>query len=340
MLPRSSTASASSSASSALARCSTLQWMQWSIAFFVVSSVVFLSQISTKLRTQEAVSMIRHNHLRPAPLEEPHQLVRDTVAGFDAAKLYLAKADFKDEQPDFIVIMSGTRPNGEYWCRDCQVAKEPLNQAFTAKSRHHLLVTVGSHAEWVKSSNPFRTDPLFHIDEIPALLRNNGNLNTSVILTGGAFLSDTDMLDAILGPTQMQPAVEQVDTFDGMMSVLEQHQSSGTTSDLFLYFISGSTPSGELWCPFCAKADTPVMLYYEKFASKDAKLLRVVTAATYEDWHRDDNRFRTQTVIEISGLPMLVRVKPHQDQIAFEEFTTFFEETALLKAFFQGEAFA
>ncbi|ETV81768.1 hypothetical protein H257_05357 [Aphanomyces astaci] len=321
---------------------SSLVGLQVLVALALLSSLYFVSEISSSLHHDSTISMLNTLRFRRSKFHQPN---KHDALDYTEAKDVLYNTTSGD--PYFVLVVSGKLASGEYWCSDCEQARKPLDRAFASTGARHLVVSVGSREDWVNASNPFRVGPLFRVDEIPALLRYDGDLHTTTLLTGGAFLSDEAMLHAILTPPRASPpTVLHLSTVQGLAMYFDTYAAAKSTYPLYVYFVSGTNPDGKLWCPFCAEAELPVMTYFEQFASDDAVLLRVVTASSLEDWHRDDNPFNMQTIITISGLPMLIRAKPEsfrQDSSAaleFQEYTAIYEETALLKAFYQGEIYA
>ncbi|KAF0719822.1 Aste57867_767 [Aphanomyces stellatus] len=327
-------------------RITWMNFMQVCMGVFLVSSIYFVSEISTSLNSQAAISMLNHrNHIRGKHAQ--HVLHRHNVDGFHAAMDFLDQLHIDDTEPFFVLLVSSKLSNGKYWCGDCEVAAPIFNEVLAATSVRHLLVDVGDRGDWYNMSNGFRTDPRFQVDEIPALLRYDPVTKSNTpLLTGAAFLSDAAILRTIFQtpPQPALPTTTHITTFPDMVEYLRTYETTNQTHSLFVYFVSGANAAGKLWCPFCAKAELPVTTYFKYFAPSDAVLLRVVTASSLQDWKRADNPFKVQKVITISGLPMVIRANPQRDMtteaLHFEEFTAFFEETAQLATFFQGGAYA
>ncbi|RHY30265.1 hypothetical protein DYB32_004522 [Aphanomyces invadans] len=317
--------------------------LQLLVALALLSSMLFVSKLSSSLKHDSAISMLQSIRFRRAQENQDSDPTEPRALDYASALDLLATIEVSTDDPYFVLLMSGMLASGQYWCSDCEQAKMPLARAFAATGVRHAVVGVGSREEWANASSPFRVGPVFHVNEVPALLRYDGDLHTTTVLTGRAFLSDEAMLLALLTPRPSPPTVVHVDTVEALATYFDEYTMSRSKHPLFVYFVSGTTPTGELWCPYCAKAELPVMAYFDRFAPQDAVLLRVVTAASLQDWRRDDNPFKVQQVIVISGLPMLIRAKPQRLDTAaleFEEYTAFFEDTALLTAFFQGAAYA
>ncbi|KDO31729.1 hypothetical protein SPRG_03646 [Saprolegnia parasitica CBS 223.65] len=312
-------------------RVTLLTLFRVSLAVLVTCSLMYMVRMYAAT-TSDAGPGRQELRLGQAP---PLASQRVHAASFDEAIAYLSDVDL-DAGPVYILVMSGMR-GGDYWCGDCRNVKVPVAAAFAkAPPAARLLeVSVGTSPEWRDVSNPFRTHSLLRINHIPALLEYKGHLKTTNLVLE-KFATDPELLEYLFRVPEPRVPIgardkREVATVDALNAMVDAYDGS---YPLYLFFVSGHDSDTErLWCPFCDSALLPVVYYFEHYAAKDAALVTVTTASTYDEWQDPSSPFRAQTRIKISGLPMLVRVMPNAAPL--KEYTQFFEDRTHLVQFFQ-----
>ncbi|DAZ99579.1 TPA: hypothetical protein N0F65_001407 [Lagenidium giganteum] len=250
------------------------------------------------------------------------------LQGFEAAYEFVSQYDVQNG-PLYVLFMSDADESGHYWCPDCEKAKQPIR--------------VGEPAYWKDDNNEFRQNQLFYIDYIPTLMRYDGGGNSSAMLVE-QYTLDANLLDYVFrvpNPMAGKPHNNQIMTIDDAKALRSYLDAYDASYPLFVFFLSGvHSFNGRLWCPYCDKADVAIMHYYNYTAPDNAVFIRAPVAASYKDWKRPDNGFKSQdfrdNVVSLRGVPFLGRAKKNikTGKIQMEEFAPEFFETQLLKDFF------
>ncbi|RQM25882.1 hypothetical protein B5M09_011732 [Aphanomyces astaci] len=324
----------------------TMRIFQLTMGLLLLSTVGYIAKFTTIWTTPSlklTVDEVQLGHMAHlSEVLETRGRNRYFVPDYDAAETFLRSVDLT-EGPLFVLLMSG-EDNGTYWCGDCERARKPISDALArAPSNMRLLeVSVGAPSDWKNKFNPFRTKSTFHIRKIPALLKYDGNLRTSHLLSE-SFATQPALLDfefasnphankVLHSPTSYKT----IRDANVMVAFLEAYQGD---YPLFLSFSSAiNEHTGRLWCPFCDIADIPIHYYFDHYAPSNAVLVTVVVADTYLAWKDKKNPFRLQTIAKISGLPTLSRVvrAAPTDAVTTREYYPFFENIDALQAFFQA----
>ncbi|OQR90316.1 hypothetical protein ACHHYP_05630 [Achlya hypogyna] len=255
------------------------------------------------------------------------------VNGFDAAEAFLNTVDI-DDGPFFVHVTSARNVSEPEWCELCGLAKDKVAIAFeTAPPTARLLHVLVSEEGWESRRYSLRSDSQLNVDELPAILRYDGSMHTSLLLSEG-FVSDPVLLRAVF---QTSPAPRRRVLDITTVQALERAIEAASIQPLFTYFVSGRNPQdGRLWCRYCDRSDIPIVTYYNEYAPVNATLLRVIVADSYADWQNPTNPFARQQVVPVSGLPMLARLDATATGIQVHEYVQFFEERESLRAFFVG----
>ncbi|ETV96345.1 hypothetical protein H310_10506 [Aphanomyces invadans] len=323
----------------------TMRIFQLTLALLFLSTVTYMAKFTTiwtapsfKFSVDEAHA---ENLARLHEVLEMRGPNRFFVADFDAADTYLRTVNLA-EGPVFVLLTS-SEANGTYWCPDCEDARQPITDAFArAPTNTRLLeVSVGSPQDWKDDFNPFRTRSLFHIRKIPSLLKYDGDLKTSQLLSE-TFAMQPALLDFVFKSKprveMSHPASSYKTIRDGneMLAFLEAYQGD---YPLFLYFTSGiKRRTGRPWCPYCDIADVPLHFYFDKHAPKHAVLLTLVVADSFSEWKDRDNPFRQQSVAPVRAVPTLsrvVRASP-TDPVSTRTYSLALKDIQALQSFFES----
>ncbi|KAG9406396.1 hypothetical protein AC1031_002715 [Aphanomyces cochlioides] len=330
------------SSTTASSGMSTFRVFQITMALLLFSTVAYIAKFTTVWTspvfrpTADDVQFEHMVHLQE--VLETRGKNRFFVPDFEAAEAFLRQVDLK-EGPMFVLLMS-SEVNGSYWCNDCARAKQPFEDALARAppNTRVLEVSVGAPRDWNDDYNPFRTKSTFHIRKIPALLKYEGNLKTSHLVSE-QFVTKPELLNFVFGtkiPMPRPPKI--IRSADEMLAFVKAYKGD---YPLFLSFTSGTNPhTGRLWCPFCDIADLPIQHYFETAAPENAQLVRVVVADSYGAWKENSNPFRKQFVVRVSAIPTLVRVSKAQptDEPFVREYLPLFEDTKELQKFFQAKS--
>lgn len=244
------------------------------------------------------------------------------VHGAEEARKYLV--NHKHGQL-FLLYMSD-KENEKYWCPDCEMAKDIVYNSFENAKKGSILleIRVGNRDYWKNPENEFRTDSLFYVDNIPTIMRYDGNNRSSHFLSENSC-RDQKLLDFVFQvPTDIQfnqNSIQQVDTYDEFVHILTSFKNE---YPLFVQLVSGLMPGvGRPWCPYCEKSEITVNYYFNRTAPTNSKLLKVIVADTYEQWHNESNPYRNISFIKFDGIPVLLRyhqISP-ENKITKEQFT-------------------
>ena len=137
--------------------------------------------------------------------------------------------------------------------------------------------------------------------------------------------------EAVSSPNEIQ----RVDSYDAMMEKLDSFQNQ---YPLFVHFLSGLIPqNGRPWCPYCERSDVLYDYNFNHSAPSNAVLLKVVVAESYEEWHREDNRFRlNSSLLGLNGIPSVSMI--HRDETSgklnFAPFKSAVTEKKKMQSFF------
>ncbi|KAF0772220.1 hypothetical protein AaE_002331 [Aphanomyces astaci] len=176
----------------------TMRIFQLTMGLLLLSTVGYIAKFTTIWTTPSlklTVDEVQLGHMAHlSEVLETRGRNRYFVPDYDAAETFLRSVDLT-EGPLFVLLMSG-EDNGAYWCGDCERARKPISDALArAPSNTRLLeVSVGAPSDWKNEFNPFRTKSTFHIRKIPALLKYDGNLRTSHLLSE-SFATQPALLD-------------------------------------------------------------------------------------------------------------------------------------------------
>ncbi|ETK77189.1 hypothetical protein F441_16868 [Phytophthora nicotianae CJ01A1] len=281
--------------------------------------------------------------------DRSHAHTQYVVRGFEEAHKFVREYDVESMGPLFVLFMSDTDANGTYWFQPCQMVKDAVHKGFKrAPRRSRLLeIQVGSEKYWNDLMNPFRQNQLFYIDYLPTLMRYDGGGNSSALLAGPNCLNQ-DLLDVVFQvnkPAAGKPHNNRIMHFNNMKQVLDFLAFYDYSYPLFMFFVSGVHAfNNRLWCPFCDKAEVPVMHYYNYTAPDNAVLLRIVVAREPRQWFDEDNDFVGQEfsekVVEFDGVPYLGFVDRNRtsNKIKLREFTHGMDQHEKLQEFFRQKA--
>ncbi|CAI5721339.1 unnamed protein product [Peronospora destructor] len=269
------------------------------------------------------------------------------VRGFEKAHKFVREYNVEIQGPLFILFLSDTDTNGIYWFPPCQLAKDAVTKGFDRAPRGSRLleIQVGSEPYWNDLMNPFRQNQLFYIDYIPSLMRYDGGGNSSAMLAGPNSFNQ-DLLDVVFRvskPAAGVPRNNRMIHFTTTKEVMDYVALYDYSYPLFLFFVSGVHAfNNRLWCPFCDRAEVPVMHYFNYTAPENAVLLRIVVAREPRQWFDEDNDFIVgpefgDKVVVFDGVPYLGFVgKNHtHNKIKVTEFVAGMDQHALLAAFFR-----
>ncbi|RLN86478.1 hypothetical protein BBJ28_00003678 [Nothophytophthora sp. Chile5] len=271
------------------------------------------------------------------------------VRGFEEAHKLVREYDVVSMGPLFMLFMSDTDANGTYWFPPCQLVKDVVYEAFKRAPRRSRLVEirVGPEAYWNDLMNPFRQNQLFYIDYLPTLVRYDGGGNSSALLAGPNCLNH-DLLDVVFRvnkPAAGEPTPNRVMHMNRMQQVLDFLAFYDNSYPLYLFFVSGvHVFNGRLWCPFCDKAEVPVMHYYNYTAPANAMLLRIVVAREPRQWFDEDNDFVGlefgDKVVEFDGVPYLGVVTKNMtdNKVNVKEYVYGIDKQEKLQEFFRPKA--
>ncbi|CAI5701979.1 unnamed protein product [Peronospora effusa] len=270
------------------------------------------------------------------------------VHGFEAAHKFVREYNVEIQGPLFLLFLSDTDTNGSYWFPPCQLAKDAVNIGFDRAPRGSRLVEiqVGPENYWNDLMNPFRQNQLFYIDYIPSLIRYDGGGNSSAMLAGPNCLNQ-DLLDVafrVNKPAAGVPRNNRILHFTTAKEVMDFVALYDYSYPLFLFFVSGVHAfNNRLWCPFCDKAEVPVMHYFNYTAPENAVLLRIIVAREPHQWFEEDNEFIgpefSDKVVVFDGVPYLGFVSKSETtkKIKVTEFVAGMDQHALLSAFFKQQ---
>ncbi|POM80785.1 Hypothetical protein PHPALM_1333 [Phytophthora palmivora] len=114
---------------------------------------------------------------------------------------------------------------------------------------------------------------------------------------------------------------------------------------LFVLFMSGVHAfNNRLWCPFCDKAEVPVMHYFNYTAPDNAMMLRIVVASEPRQWFDEDNDFVgeefSEKVLWFDAVPYLGFVDRNRtsNKIHMKQFMHGMDEHKKLQEFFRQKA--
>ncbi|CCI46961.1 unnamed protein product [Albugo candida] len=268
-----------------------------------------------------------------------------TIDGFPDAHKFVSEYDVQKSGHLYLLFVSSLDEDGNYWCSDCRRAKAPIERAFTRAPMDSTLleIYVGDRAKWKDMQNEFRQNQLFYIDNIPTVMRYDGNGNSSNMLTEN-FCLDKELLDYVFRvPTLITYRKNHVFMFYNAKDVIDYLDKYDNTYPLFINFISGRHKfNGRLWCPFCDRAEVATMYYFNTTAPDSAVMLKVIVSNSYEEWDSTDNSFRNkefgEKVLQLTGIPYLGRVSKNIEtgKLHLEEFKTEFDQRTRLIRFYSG----
>ena len=195
--------------------------------------------------------------------------------------------------------------------------------------------------------NPFRQNQLFYIDYLPTLMRYDGGGNSSALLAGPNCLNP-DLLDVVFRvskPVAGVPHRNRVVHYTTTTQVRDYIARYDYSYPLFLFFVSGVHAfNNRLWCPFCDKAEVPVMHFFNYTAPDTAVMLRIVVASTPHQWFEEDNDFVgpefSNEVLVFDGVPYLGFVDRNRtnNKVKMREFVAGVDKHDKLQAFFRQKA--
>ena len=281
--------------------------------------------------------------------DRSHAHTQYVVRGFEAAHKFVREYNVETQGPLFLLFVSDTSVNGTYWFHPCQLVKDVVVKSFERAPRGSRLVEiqVGSESYWNDLMNPFRQNQLFYIDYLPTLMRYDGGGNSSALLAGPNCMNQ-DLLDVVFRvstPAAGAPHNNRVvhcNSADQVMDFLALYDFS---YPLFVFFLSGvHNFNNRLWCPFCDKAEVPVMHYFNYTAPDNAVMLRIVVARTPHQWFYGDNDFVgpkfSDKVLVFDGVPYLGFVDRNwtNNKVKVREFVDGMDEHRKLQAFFRQKA--
>lgn len=266
------------------------------------------------------------------------------VQGFEEAHKFVREYDVEAQGPLYVLFMSDADENGTYWHPDCEQGKRAIYDAFRRSPRGSRIVEVriGQEPFWADMMNPFRQNQLFYIDFIPTVMRYEGGGNSTALLAG-QYCRDPALLDYVFRvghPAAGEPNRNTVYDMHTTQQVLAFSALYENKYPLFVFFVSGvHFFNGRLWCPFCDKAEIPVMHYFNYTAPDDAVMLRVTVAAHSRQWFDEINPFVdvefSEKFLEFDGVPFLgLVVKNGSGRPIVQEYTAGYENTPKLQQFF------
>ncbi|KAG7396319.1 hypothetical protein PHYBOEH_002500 [Phytophthora boehmeriae] len=267
------------------------------------------------------------------------------VRGFEEAHKFVREYDVEAMGPLFMLFMADTDANGTYWFPPCQQVKEAVHKGFKRAPRGSRLVEirVGAQDYWNDLANPFRQNQLFYIDYLPTLMRYEGGGNSSSLLAGPNCLNQ-DLLDVVFqvnAPAAGKPVPNRVMHMTNTKQVIDFLKFYDYTYPVYMFFVSGvHSFNGRMWCPFCDKAEIPVMHYFNYTAPANAVLLHIVVAREPRQWFDEDNDFvgpEFSKYVWFDGVPYLGFVGRNEtsQQIKVKEFAAGVDEHAKLQDFFR-----
>ncbi|CAI5743343.1 unnamed protein product [Hyaloperonospora brassicae] len=271
------------------------------------------------------------------------------VRGFEEAHRLVREYDVETQGPLFLLFVSDTSANGSYWFRPCQMVKDAVYKGFERAPRRSRLaeIRVGSESYWNNLMNPFRQNQLFYIDYLPTLMRYDGGGNSSALLAGPNCLNP-DLLDVVFRvskPVAGAPHRNRVVHCTTAKQVRDYLALYDYSYPLFLFFVSGVHAfNSRLWCPFCDKAEVPVMHFFNYTAPDTAVMLRIVVASTPHQWFEEDNDFVgpefSSEVLVFDGVPYLGIVDRNRtsNKVMMREFVAGVDQHDKLQAFFRQKA--
>lgn len=336
-----------------------VRFMQLALAMTMLLSVSYMWQFTAETVVSPATDEIEATSAKDAAAkllqaaeaarsvqrDRSHAHTQYVVRGFEEAHKFVREYDVDSMGPLFMLFMSDTDANGTYWFPPCQQVKEAVYKGFKrAPRRSRLLeIQVGPEKYWNDLKNPFRQNQLFYIDYLPTLLRYDGGGNSSALLAGPNCLNQ-DLLDVVFKvnkPAAGRPNANRVMHFNNAKQVMDFMAFYTYDYPLFMFYVSGVHAfNNRLWCPFCDKAEVPVMHYFNYTAPANAVLMRIVVAREPRQWFDEDNDFVgpefSKKVVEFDGVPYLGFVDRNRtsNKIKVREFVHSMDQHEKLKEFF------
>ncbi|GMF19120.1 unnamed protein product [Phytophthora lilii] len=337
--------------------------MQLALAVTMLLSVSYMWQFTAETVVSPATEEIEAKDAKDAAAklilaaeaaravqrDRTHAHTQYVVRGFEEAHKFVREYDVDTMGPLFMLFMSDTDANGTYWFPPCQLVKDAVQEGFKRAPRGSRLleIQVGPENYWNDLMNPFRQNQLFYIDYLPTLMRYDGGGNSSALLAGPNCLNQ-DLLDVVFKvskPAAGEPNGNRVMHVSTTKQVLDFLAFYDYSYPLFMFFVSGvHSFNNRLWCPFCDKAEVPVLHYFNYTAPANAVLLRIVVAREPRQWFDEDNDFVgeefSEKVLWFDGVPYLGFVDRNQtsNKVKVKEYPHGMDEHVKLQEFFRQKA--
>lgn len=337
-----------------------MRFMQLTLAVTIILSMSYILQFTTDTVVSPTTAEIDASGAKDAAAklvqattaslvvqrDRSRAHTKYVVRGFEEAHKFVREYNVETQGPLFILFTSDTDTNGVYWFPPCQVVKDAVHKGFDRAPRGSRLleIQVGSEIYWNDLMNPFRQNQLFYIDYLPTLMRYDGSGNSSALLAGPHCLNQ-DLLDVVFKvskPAAGVPHNNRIMHFSTVKQVMDFVALYDYSYPLFLFFVSGVHAfNNRLWCPFCDKAEVPVMHYFNYTAPDTAVLLRIVVARESRQWFDEDNDFVglefSEKVVEFDGVPYLGFVDKNltNNKIKVREFVDGADQYEKMQAFFR-----
>ncbi|TDH73206.1 hypothetical protein CCR75_003699 [Bremia lactucae] len=330
-----------------------VRFMRLILAITMLLSLWYMWQFTSKSVVSNNLKATNANDAQEEPLEVQIDRSRAhtqyIVHGFEHAHKFVREYNVETMGPLFLLFLSDLNDNGTYWFQPCELVQPAIYRGFQrAPRRSRLLeIRVGSEPYWNDLMNPFRQNQLFYIDYLPTLMRYDGGGNSSALLAGPNCLNQK-LLDVVFQTnlyTRKTRRKNRIVHYNTVRQVLDYLASYDFSYPLFLYIVSGVHAfNNRLWCPFCDKAEVPVMHYFNETATDSAVMLRIVAAREPRQWFEEDNDFTgkefSENVVVFDGVPFLGYVgRNHTSKkIHVTEYVYGPDRHDLLQKFFQRQA--